>query len=510
MHDSNPDSLRKQTLKHNGKTLSRKAQAKLTSLTPSAAGSSPNSKNVSRASSAGVSRANSEAGWPGSRPDSRMGSSDEEGPSLSMAYVAPRLVSPTYELTCHSNLSLTEMLESELQGGSDDDPWAESFTEELEHLVNNNFWKNSNPQLREQALVGYARGLLARYAPESLEPFADGMVSLLKKVIKAEDTANSTVLALKGLALTMITLPSNELYENTVALVKETIVDSALVPVKTEAIHTYAILAFFGDASDDEAHQARSFLLDIVASDGEAIDALDVSEPVVAALEAWSFLVTTTKDVAIFAEDSIEIIQEQLSSSSVPVAVASGQAIALVYEMDHREAEAEANDEEQSATNDGDDGQRYRTYSRYDLLETRMQTLAKESGRAFSAAERKTLHSNFTDLLAGLRDPARGPRYSEIQDQESGRELGYRLKLRVAADAVATVTDWRQLVRLQALRRALRDGFRVQWEENSAVKEALPLEVAALGNWRERSAAKSPAERKKGAKARAKGGRLRS
>ena len=82
MHDTTPDSLRKQTLKQNGKTLSRKAQAKLTSLTPSAADSSPNSKNVSRASSAVVSRAGSEAGWPGSRPDSRLGSSDEEAPAL--------------------------------------------------------------------------------------------------------------------------------------------------------------------------------------------------------------------------------------------------------------------------------------------------------------------------------------------------------------------------------------------------------------------------------------------
>ena len=93
------------------------------------------------------------------------------------------------------------MLQSDDFPGADDDDegaWAESFTEELRELLDNNFWKHSTPQTREQSLAGYARALLARFAPEQVEPFADRMVALLKKVIKAEDTVNSTVLALKG------------------------------------------------------------------------------------------------------------------------------------------------------------------------------------------------------------------------------------------------------------------------------------------------------------------------
>ena len=84
--------------------------------------------------------------------------------------------------------------------GDDDDEaaWADTFAEELRELLDNNFWKRSTPQTREQALAGYARALLARHAPEQVEPFAARMVALLKKVVKAEDTVNSSVLALKG------------------------------------------------------------------------------------------------------------------------------------------------------------------------------------------------------------------------------------------------------------------------------------------------------------------------
>ena len=298
----------------------------------------------------------------------------------------------------------------------------------------------------------------------------------------------------------MVTLPSDDLYRDAISIVKETVIDSGSVPVKTEAIHAFAILGFFGNVDRDEVASNMTFLLGIVSSDGSQIDAADVAEPVIAAIEAWSLLATMVDDLSAEAEEAIEAFMEQLSSSSAPVMIAAGQAIALLYQKDYARAHAEAD----AAEDPSESAPQFQTYSRPDLLETRLAELAKESSRAFSAAERKALHGSFTDILACVRDPARGPRYSDVQDADTGAELGHRLKLRVAPNAVAVVSSWEQLVRLQALKRLLRDGFRLQWEENEAVRGALPLEMVGVSGWKKH---KTVADKKKGGKKGVKGAR---
>ena len=276
----------------------------------------------------------------------------------------------------------------------------------------------------------------------------------------------------------MVTLPSDDLYRDTVATVRETIVDSSSIPIKTEALHTYALLSFFADLDADALATNMAFLLGIVSSDGGQIDAADVAEPVVAALEAWALLATAADDLALDAEGAVEAFLEQLSSASAPVIIAAGHAIALLYEKEH--AAAPADDTEDAAAAAG----QFQLYSRQDLLEARLAALAKESSRAFSSAERKALHGAGADVLAGVREPGRGPRYSDVQDADTGAELGHRLKLRVAPTSFAVVSSWEQLVRLNALRRLLRDGFRTQWEENAAVRGALPLEMVGVSEWK--------------------------
>ena len=186
MHDTTPESLRKQTLKQNGKTLSRKAQAKMSSLAPSLPGSSP----ASRASSAVPSRAGSEAGPSGSRPHSRLDLSDEDSPPPAFACVY-----------CFSSGGQADK-PSDLSIGDNDDldeeAWIDFIADVVKDLLDGDFWKRSNSQTRLQSLTAYARALLTRYMPEQIEASREDLVDMLKKVVRTEDSPKEAALALKG------------------------------------------------------------------------------------------------------------------------------------------------------------------------------------------------------------------------------------------------------------------------------------------------------------------------
>ena len=297
----------------------------------------------------------------------------------------------------------------------------------------------------------------------------------------------------------MVSIPSHDLYERIAPSLKTTIIDSCSVCVKTEAIYTLAVAALFGNVDRQTKLAILGFMREIVSTDGEQIDALDVPEPVAAAIESWTLLATSLHESLM---GSVQAFLDQLSSTSVPVMIAAGQAIALIYEMDllakegsddsdsdaggHHESEHDdANDEEPEPADDVDDtdvdGSRHR------LLLERLRTLAKESSRRFSAPERKELHVNFSDILACVQDPGRGPRYSDAQAKDTGADYGHRLKVRMTPDAVATINRWQDLLRLNAIKRLLRDGFHVHWEDNPNVSGLLPLEVSSIDSARQRS-----------------------
>ena len=527
MHDSTPDSLRKHTLKNNGKTLSRKAAAKTTSLAPSLAGSMPTSKNVSRASSAMPSRAPSDAGRSDSRPDSRLDWSDDDSPSKSIPYV--HAISKWNRAYLDRTLAFEEL---ELAGYDSSDDGLESFTQEFEQelneLVNNQrAFKHTSPQVRIPPLVRYARALLSRYLPDELAPFEDGMVKLLKKTIKDTDSPEEKSWALKCLALTMITLPSHQLYEDTISLLKSSIQYDDLKP---DAIRTLATMTFFGEIGREATIATLTFLRDIITSNGDSIDAWSEPTPIVAAIEAWCFLATAL-DPLPDVEDAIKVFYGQLAPTAAPVMIEAGKAIALIYEKEHfasidreeadepdqtedggPEADTNATDVSDDSTShaeveNGDDDEVDETaeplYRRHRPLVARLRALSKESSKRFSATERKDLHSNFADVLACVLEPGRGPRYSEVQDKDTGAELGHRLKVRVTLDLVATITSWEEFVRLDAVKRVLGEGFHTHWDQNPVVPEALQIDAVAFQAAKggaKKGAKKSPAEKRKARK----------
>lgn len=284
---------------------------------------------------------------------------------------------------------------------------------------------------------------------------------------------------LTAIALTIITAPSEAIYEGVFQALKNLCAHSEFHSVKAVAIHTLSAAAVYGGASDSEIEEIMDDFLEIIESDGSSVDAADSGEVVVAACEEWGFLATSIDDVEEKTEEAMDAFVEQLESSDTSVQVAAGENIALLYEKSFTAREADdgpASDEEdeEGYTIDSSFVKRYEVYRQKNQLEHTLSQLATESSRKIGKKDRKALHVNFADILNTVEHPSRGPRYQKAIDQETGRRYGSRMTVRIHKTGSMKIDKWWKLHRLQALRRILGGGFVVHYENNEVVFDSLP------------------------------------
>jgi hypothetical protein len=227
------------------------------------------------------------------------------------------------------------------------------------------------------------------------------------------------------------------------------------------------------------------FLLEVISSDGNAIDAPDEPEPVVAALEGWGFLCTLLDDVSALSEDAIEAFVEQIESSYPAVQIAAGENIALLFEKSFKRIDpdedslADYPDEDLIADPDSASEKPnlirlYPAYRRTDQLVRSLQAIASISTHQLSKTDRKSLRTNFSDILNSVEHPNHGPRYQNAIDQESGKRYGSRMVVKIQKGGVMRIDRWWKLHRLQSLKRVLQGGFVVHYERNEVVFDTLP------------------------------------
>ncbi|KAI9860443.1 MAG: hypothetical protein M1813_006102 [Trichoglossum hirsutum] len=434
--------LRRRALE-GGKTVSRKAQSKQSSRASSRANSRVNSRNVSR-----------------------HGSDEEDGNGS--------------DGTNWSVNSVDEVLaleDTDLAGSATD--WQEELGDRIAQILDR---KRSSIASREESLSAYARFLTAKYAAEELYGKSEELVGAFLKSVKAESSEKETVLALKALILTIITTPSETIYDLVDTPLKRTINDSKSGIAKNAAIHALGCATFYGGASLEETEEIMDFLLEIVESDGNSVGSGDDGAVVTAALEEWGFLATQLEDMEDSTEAAIEAFIEQLDSSEPSVQIAAGENIALLYEKSYTEAEedeeVESEDDEDPEDESPRDGpkmvKRYDPYRRIDKLRHTLSDLASISSRRLSKKDRKSLHTNFSDILNSVENPTRGPRYQNAVNQETGKRYGSRMTIRIHRTGVMKIDKWWKLHRLHALRRILAGGFVTHYEKNEVIFDSLP------------------------------------
>lgn len=432
MHD-----LRKKALLESGKTTSRKARSKTT--TPSS------SRNNSRVTS---------------RNGSRNVSDDEAE------------LSDTTQWSSHS---IDELIASAADDDLPQEAWIADLEDRISEICNR---KRSSVQGREDTLQHFNMDLTRHYAQEEIKFKVDELMPNIMKSIRSGHTERETVLALKALALLLVTEPSEKLYDEVSGPVKGVVADADHAVAKIAAIHALSIATFYGGATEEETVKVMDFFLEIVSSDGGSIDEEDNGDVVVAALEEWGFLATQIEDLEEANEEAMETFIEQLQSSDVGVQKCAGENIALLFEKSYTEAESD--DEVDAETANGNDGEmmvkRYTAYRNTHRLEGLLAELAKASSKRLSKNDRKTLHRTFQDILHTVEKPTRGPRYSTALDMD-GNEYGSRLKIKVTKGGTMLIDKWWKLHRLEALKRLLQSGFAVHYEHNQNVFDTLPVDL---------------------------------
>jgi hypothetical protein len=374
--------------------------------------------------------------------------------------------------------------------------WKQDLGDRIEEIIDR---KRSSVQGREATLQAYIHILMSRYTLEEIKHKTSELFPALLKSIKAESSEKETSLALRGwlkpnpricrttnnlvlaaIALTIITTPSDAIYDAIFQALKRTYTDSEYTSVKAAAIHTLGAAAVYGGASDSEIEEIMDDFLQIVESDGSFANAEDNGEVVSAACEEWGFLATSIDDLEDKTEEAMDAFVGQLESSDTTVQVAAGENIALLYEKSFTPRESDdgpASDEEdeEGYAIDSSLVKRYEVYRQKNQLEHILSQLATESSRSIAKKDRKLLHVNFADILNTVEHPSRGPRYQKAIDQETGRRYGSRMTVRIHKTGSMKIDKWWKLHRLQALRRVLGGGFVVHYENNEVVFDSLPL-----------------------------------
>ncbi|OBT79269.1 hypothetical protein VF21_01947 [Pseudogymnoascus sp. 05NY08] len=435
--------LRRQALESH-KTVSRKAQSKVSS----------------RASSAAGSRASSHAG---SRNASRHGS-DEDDENLS-------------DSTNWSTNSIDDLLSAE--GVEDDgtDAWKQTLSARIEEIIDR---KRSSIQGRELAYAVYVHLLTTHYAFDTISSQKSDLLAAFLKSIKAESSEKETQLAIRAIAVTLITSPSDTAYATVFPAIKRTYTSSESIAAKTTAISSLGSILMYGGAADEATEELLDELLEIIESDGTSIDAADEASVVVAALESWGFLATSLDDMEDRTEDAIEAFVEQLESTDAAVQIAAGENIALLFEKSYTDREEDDGPPEEIEDEEGfplDTSlvKRYNVYRQTNQLQHTLRQLAAVSSKSISRKDRKHLHASFGDILCTVEHPQRGPRYQKAIDQETGKRYGSRMKVKVHGGGSMTIDRWWKLMRLHELRRVLGGGFVVHYEHNEVVFDSLPI-----------------------------------
>ncbi|EPQ64883.1 Bgt-5150 [Blumeria graminis f. sp. tritici] len=356
--------------------------------------------------------------------------------------------------------------------------WKQNIEDCMSKIVDR---KKYSARDREINLAQYVDLLTSYYVHEAIQYRNDEIYPILMKIINSEHSENETCHAMRAVALTMITVPSESVYEKIEQYLKRSYRNSDNFGVKVAAIRTLSTVAIYGAASEFEISEIMDEYLEIIETDGCSIDSADQVDVVVAACKAWGYLATFLDDLEQKAEFAIGVFAEQLDSSDVSVKVAAGENIALLYEKGNSEAlssNSDCNSEEYRASNNPTQSKYSEANYQKSRLHNSLNRLANESSRHICKKDRKTLHSNFSDILNTIEHPNRGPRYQNAINKETGKRYGSRMTITINNMGDMKIDKWWKMHRLHALRTELKGGFSAHYRDNPVIFESLPLEAS--------------------------------
>jgi len=445
MHD-----LRKKVLVQSGKTQSRKARAR---EDPRPKSSDPTDSNKSPGSSPRASPNSSRAGSrTNSRPGSRYASENESDSDEFFGTV-----------------------DSESGFDSDDDDledreWMARLRMRMTQLQD---YRKTSASERELTNTSYLHLIRNYFARDQIDGCVNGTIfPALLNSIERGASEKEVLTALNALSVTLISSPSETVFERAFKALKVVCEESEHEKVKVAAMNALAIALAFEGGMQPDIEEVLDFLLDIVESDGQSVGAEDNGAVVSGALRAWGCAASYLEDLAETTEDgrAMDAFMEQLDSTDADVQIAAGYNIAHLFEAARNSSGADLQHNQHIAL-------------------TRMHEIVKYWTKRTSKKDRRALRDEFPGIIISIEKGV-GPGYAENGRLVVTKELeapankhaaylddmshlGLQRKERVLEGGSRIIDSWKCHARLEVLKQVLVGGMDLHWRVNPAVQAAL-------------------------------------
>ena len=334
--------------------------------------------------------------------------------------------------------------------------------------------KHNNSDVREQLLDLYIRVLRTQYSPDThlwLDTAAASLTDAFLKDANRGATARERLLCLQAYCLTVGTTEDLEVFEGGERALKQIIVDDDDDQCKVWAIYALCMTVLYGGGLEQAALEVMEYLVEVVQSDGESIEAHDNAAVVAAAIVGWCFVAAHVDDYADYADTAMDAFVEQLDSSDTELLCNAGQAIALIFES--------------SRNHEHETGEPFQLPYDPQRLTGRLAEMAKLSAKSVSRKERRDLRESLVSVVTSLERgvgpyystalyiPEKGDNVPAVQRTDDGRaEYGYRCRLRLGNHS-ARIDSWSLFSRVSVMKLVFRGGLQKHIFINPVVMDCL-------------------------------------
>ena len=260
--------------------------------------------------------------------------------------------------------------------------------------------KHNNSEAREQYLDIFIKVIRTRYVPETHEWLDDAAPELAELFLRDANraaAARERLLSLQAYTLLVGTVEGLDVCEGGEKTLKQIITDEDDDDCQVWAIYALCMTILYGGGLEETALELMEYLLDVVQTDGESIQAHDNGVVVAAALQGWAFVASHVSDFSEYADLAMDAFVDQLDSADLEVQAQTAACIALIYESSR-------NHEEET-------GEPFQLPYDPKRLAERIGQLSKLSSKSVSRKDRRDLRENLVSVVTSLERGV-GPYYS--------------------------------------------------------------------------------------------------
>ncbi|KAH6610828.1 hypothetical protein Trco_000848 [Trichoderma cornu-damae] len=334
--------------------------------------------------------------------------------------------------------------------------------------------KHNNSEMREYFLGVFIKTVRNHYSADThlwLDDASGELAELFLHDSNRAATAKERLLSLQAFCLTVGTVGSLEIFDGAQKILKQIMMDDDDDDCRVFAIYALCMTVLYAGGLEEAALEVMEFLVEIVRTDGEHVEAHDNAVIVAAALQGWCFVASHVADFSDYADIAMDAFVDQLDSDDIEVQSNAGGCVALIFEASRNHIE--------------ETGEPFQLQYDPQRLAGRMSELARLSAKSVSRKHRRSLRENLLSVVTSLERgvgpfystalyiPEKGEHVPVAQRTDDGQaEYGYRCKLRLGSH-VAKIDTWSLYFRANLMRVIFKAGLQHHVLVNPVVVECL-------------------------------------